>query len=164
MKDKITCKTNLSLKLAIKNKLSYFVEFFSHVDKVIYFNIPRTISVGNYSILYHFYSLYHKSELKTIVKINNQFINMGEHSYALGIVGGAIRGSLKGLQDNLRHDLYFFRSDTADLLKVSYNRDYKVCIENLIKGIESKIYYPRNEFMICSSCQYSKECSWSSNK
>ncbi len=164
MKDKISCKTNLSLKLSIKNKLSYFIDLFANTTKVVYFNIPRNISIGNYNILYHFYSMYHKSELKTIVKIGNQFINMGENSYALGIVGGAIHRSLKGLGDDLRHNLYFFRSDTGDLLKPSYNKEYKMCIENLIRGIESKIYYPRNEFMVCNSCQYNKSCSWSSNK
>ena len=164
IKDDITCSTNLSLKLGVKNKLSYFIDLFSTVTEVVYYNLPRSIGIDNYTILFHFYSLYHKSELKTIVKISNQFVNMGEHSYAISLIGSLLQDSLKGLGDDLRHKLFFFRSDTADLLEVAYNKEYKPLVRNLIRGIDTRIFYPRNEFVVCSSCQYNKECSWSSNK
>jgi hypothetical protein len=162
IKPDILCTTSLSLKLGIKSKLNYFLDTFNSISKVHYFNVPRTVQVLNSTILYSFSTVEYRGKVRSIVALNNQFINMSQDSYAISILGGLLQDSLNTLKDDLRHDLMFFRSDTGDLLEVAYNPEYKVAIKNLIQSLESEIYYPRNEYLICNSCQYNKECTWSS--
>jgi len=167
IKSKFTYIPSIVDKLSIKNKLYKFVEQLGSVSSVVYYAIPLTVSILNSTILFSVYSYYQEGMLKTVAKVSSTHFMLNEKSYSTRIAGGLVYKAIKSLEDSYRHNVYIFRIDTVDFYKpeIPNKKDLNLILESLIKGIENKIYFPKNDYITCGSCSFSTDCWWScSNK
>lgn len=167
IKQKVICNLSISDKVAIKNKLFKFVDLFSTITTVLYYAIPVEIECSNSTILFDLYSFYQEGRLKSVTKINTYHLCMFEDSYSIQIAGSLIQAGIKTLTDSLRHNVYIFRTDTVDLYKYAYRSKLETTnvLNSIVKGIENKVYIPKNDHITCHECIHRFDCSWSlSNK
>lgn len=149
----------ISDKVSIKSKLLYICSVFKHVTTVVYLNIPRIIKVNNSEILYKFSSFYSGGEFISVVKFNGIHTGLSNNSSVVRIVYDLLQRDLKSIDDNYRHKLKLFRCDTAELYS-SVACSERV-IEEVLAGIENKVFYPRTDYLSCKTCNHNKDCEWS---
>lgn len=167
IKTKFIYIPTISDKLSIKNKLYKFLEHLGSVSSVVYYAIPLTMSILNSTILFTIYSYYQDGSLRTVTKLDSPHFMLSEKSYSVKLAGGIVHKAIKTLDDSYRHNVYIFRIDTVDFYKpeIPNKKDLSLIIESLVKGIENKIHFPKNDYITCSYCEFSSDCWWSySNK
>ncbi len=79
---------------------------------------------------------------------------MLEDSYSVQIAGSIVYNGIKSLADSLKHSVYIFRTDTVDLYKYIYRSKSETInvISSIVKGIENRIYIPKNDYVTCHEC------------
>lgn len=163
IKHNIPINIGINNKLFIKGKLEKFKNTFSNVNKVLYYNIPKTILFNDLELLYNFYTYDENYTIKTIVKFNAYHFNLNEDSYSVKILYNILLNDLKTLNDNYKHNLYLYRCDTADLYqsKIVDIKSLNTIFNSITNGIKNKVFYPKNDHLSCLTCKHSKICDWS---
>lgn len=167
IRQKVSYSLSISDKVAIKNKLFKFVDLFSTVSTVLYYAIPVQLNLSKTNILFDLFSFYQEGRLKSLAKISTRHLCMLEDSYSVQIAGSIVYNGIKSLADSLKHSVYIFRTDTVDLYKYIYRSKSETInvISSIVKGIENRIYIPKNDYVTCHECVHKLNCSWSlSNK
>lgn len=162
VKTKAIILPNISEKITILQKLTSIANMFRNISNVIYFDVPRTIQHKNYIILYSFYTYTQDHTVKSVIKFDRVHSNLSASSFSLRFLASIVKKDLKELNDNLRHQVYLFREDTAELYqpKIIPKKELSILTTNVFNGIENKVYYPKNEIINCKSCPWKADCSW----
>ena len=163
IKDNIPKNIGISNKLYIKGKLEKIALIFTKVNKVLYYNLPRSIIHNGIEILYNFYTYDEEYDIKTIVKFNNYHYSLNSDSYTIRILYNILLRDINNLNDNYKHNLYLYRCDTTDLYqsKLVADKALDIIFDSITNGIKNKIFYPKNDHLNCLTCRHNKNCDWS---
>lgn len=162
IKDKLSISLLSSERIAIKNKLKYFVNTFSSINNVLYFDVQRHIIIDNITILYSYFTYTQEHSVKTVVKFNRIVPSLGASSSFLRVIKSLIKEDLKKTQDSLRHEVSLFRCDTADIYnpKLMGKKEMNRVMDSITQGIDNKIHVPKNDFYSCKHCLHRSNCDW----
>jgi len=162
VKSKTSVNPSIAEKLSISRKVETIVNMFSTVNNVIYFDLPRTVEVGDLTILYSFHTYTQDYQTKSVVKFDRIHSGLNASSSSLRILASMVKEDLKDLKDNLRHQVHLYRTDTAEMYKpdLSSKKETDSILESIASGIKSQVYFPRNEIINCKNCLWKSQCSW----
>ena len=153
---------SISDMLSISKRSNSFQHIFGTVNNVVYYELPRVVKLFDISLLYNLHTYTQDYITKTVVKFDRTHSGLCASSSSLRILASVIKEDLKDLPDTLRHQVYLFRSDTAELYKpdVIPKKELDPIIHSICSGINNKIFFPRNEIINCKSCLWKHQCTW----
>ena len=162
IKAAMTIQPTIAEKLSMSHRAVTIGNMFSDITNVIYFDLPREIQVGGLSILYSFHSYTQNYITKTVVKFDRTHSGLSSSSSSLRILASLVKEDLKDLNDSLRHQVYLYRADTAELYKPEpiSKKELNGILKSIACGIKNKVHFPRNEIINCKNCLWKTQCSW----
>lgn len=162
VKLKTDINPSIAEKISISTKAASLGNTFSTVNNVVYFDLPRAVQVENLTILYSFHTYTQDHVTKTVVKFDRIHSSLSSTSSSLRILAALVKEDLKELKDGLRHQVYLFRSDTAELYKPDPlpKGETQNILKSITRGINNQVYFPRNDTINCKNCLWRSSCSW----
>jgi len=163
IRKKIKSNFYLNHKLESVNYVNKIYKYLKNINKILYYNIPRTIEIEEKIIQYR-YSYIQGIDSKNyiLVMLDVKYLDECNSSFFIDIIGSLLEEDLKDIYKDI--DVSILRVKNVSNYLLKYIENSKTYVKNYLSYIDNDNVMARNEHGMCSVCEYKSKCKWSVSK